>query len=483
MAGKARPDDGSNGSARHQASDLDRAKAGKWFERANDFATQKKYDSAIEYYVNGLGFWPDAVDEGLRPLHVSGVLFKQTGGKKPGLKDTMKRSMTAKDATEALSNSLWLFGHDPDNAGYVEGVLKNANKLHCDDLVLWAVGVFRKILDGEKKPNVKRYKLLKEIVEETADRASERGEIPFAISVLEVGVEALSGLARRIPRDRDIDTTVRDISTKLTIVRGRYQDGGSFRDSLQDEGAQMDLHDHDRIVQDEQRLDDLVTKAGRAYEAAPDEAGTLKKYIDLLVRREREEDEVKAIGVLVEHYKRTQKYSSKQWADDIYMKQLRRAVRDAQKRGDAEAATAARSKLLNFEIKVYKDRNERYPTDLRVLFEYGQRVFAFGRYDEAIPLLQRARTDPKNRDHCALLLGRCFYKKGLYDQAVETLQQTVSEHEIADDAVGKDLLYWLGRAHEARKAWADARREFGRLLQLDYNFRDVRDRMEQMPTG
>ncbi|RJP40409.1 MAG: hypothetical protein C4547_02835 [Phycisphaerales bacterium] len=483
MAGKTPPDDGNKSSARHAASELDRAKAGKWFERANEFATQKRYDSAIEYYVNGLGFWPDAVDEGLRPLHVSGVLFKQTGGKKPGLRDSMKRSMTAKDPAEALQNALWLFGHDPDNAAYVEGLLKNANGMHCDDLVLWAVGVFRKLLDGDKKPNVKRYKLLKEVVEETADRASDRGEIAFAISVLEAGVEALSGLARRLPRDREVETTVRDLSTKLTIVRGRYQDAGSFRDSLQDEGAQFDLHDQDRIVQDEHRHDDLIAKAASEYEAAPDEPGTLKKYVDLLLRREREEEEVRAIGVLVEHYKRTEKYSTKQWADDVYMKQLRRAVRDAQKGGDDEAAAQARSKLLNFEIKVFKERHERYPTDLRVLFEYAKRLFSFRRYDDAIPLLQRARSDPKNRDQCALYLGRCFYKRQLYDQAVETLQQAVSEHEIADDAVGKDLLYWLGRAQEARKSWTDARKVYGRLLQMDYNFRDVRDRMERMPAG
>jgi len=483
MANNIPSDDASDNNARLAVTELDKAKAAKWFERAMEFGNLRKYDSAIEYFVNGLGFWPDAVEEGLRPLHGCGVALKQTGGKRPGLKDTMTRSMTGKDAKRALQNALWLFGHDPDKAGYVEGILRNANKLHCDDMIMWAAGVYRKMLDGDRKPNVKRFMLLRDIVEQASERAAERGEIPYAIAVLQLGVDALNGLARRVPRNREIETTVRDLSTKLTIVRGHYQDGDSFRDSLQDEESQKDIHDVDRLVQSDERQEALIAKAQADYEADPDQVGNLNKLIDMLCRRERADEEIRAIGILVNHFKQTGKYGSKQRADDIRIKQLKRALRTVKKAGDAKKTRDADTALLRFELKVYKDRHERYPTDLRVLFELGVRLYRGRQYDQAIPFLQRARNDPKNRDACSLYLGRCFYSKSLFDQAVDTLQDTITEREVADDIVGKELMYWLGRSQEAAGAQDDARKTFGHLLQMDYNYRDVRDRMEGLSEG
>ena len=475
------PDEPGNDDARHLSTDLDQAKAGKWFERATEFGNLRKYDSAVEYYVNGLGFWPDAVETGLRPLHGCGVAFKQTGGKKPGLKDTMKRSMTTKDTAQALQNSLWLFGHDPDNAGFIEGVLKNANKLHVDDAILWAAGVYRKLLQAEKKPNLKRYMLLHDVIVEAADRATRRGEVSYPISILELGVEAMSGLEQRLNKNREVEKTLRDLSTKLTIVRGRYQEAGSFRDSLEDEESQREIHDRERLVQSDERHDELVLKAQADFDASSNEFGKLGKLIDLLCRRERQPEELQAIGILVAHYKATDRYASKQRADDIRIKQLRRAAREIQKSGDKADVKEAMSQLLRFELKVYADRHEKYPTDLRVLFELGVRLYRAGQFDKAIPLLQRARTDAKNQDACSLYLGRSFYSKGLADQAIETFATALGKRDINDDAIGMELLYRMARAHEKTGAIADARKGYGQLLQFDYNFRDVLARMEALP--
>jgi hypothetical protein len=45
--------------------------------------------------------------------------------------------------------------------------------------------------------------------------------------------------------------------------------------------------------------------------------------------------------------------------------------------------------------------------------------------------------------------------------------------------------YWLGRAQEANGDQDAARRTYGNLLQMDYNFRDVRARLDnlQPPAG
>ena len=97
--------------------------------------------------------------------------------------------------------------------------------------------------------------------------------------------------------------------------------------------------------------------------------------------------------------------------------------------------------------------------------------------------MQAARVDPRNRAACGLFLGRCFYKKGYHSQAISTLEQTIGEHQIADDQTAKDLLYFLGRSQEASGTAEDARKTFGKILQVDYNYRDVRARLDGLPSG
>ena len=120
-----------------------------------------------------------AVEEALKPLHGCAVARKQSGGKKPGLKDTMRRSMNDKDEKQAYVNSLWLFGRDPDNIAYIEGIVKNASRLRAEDAAKWAAGVCHKALDGNPKSSTKQYQTLTEQLEELGSRAAERDEGPF----------------------------------------------------------------------------------------------------------------------------------------------------------------------------------------------------------------------------------------------------------------------------------------------------------------
>ncbi|HEX9701361.1 MAG TPA: hypothetical protein VGA19_00820, partial [Rhodospirillales bacterium] len=72
--------------ARLAASKEDQAKAERWFARARELGDKRQFDYAVEYYVNGLEYWPDAVEEACKALHGCAVARKQTGGKKPGFK-------------------------------------------------------------------------------------------------------------------------------------------------------------------------------------------------------------------------------------------------------------------------------------------------------------------------------------------------------------------------------------------------------------
>ena len=479
------PTDSGDANARLVTSEDDKVKAQKWFARGRELGDKRNFDYAIEYYVSGLEFWPDAVEDACKPLHGCAVARKQTGGKKPGLKNTMKRSTSDKDPRKAFVNSLWLFANDPDNISYIEAVTRTASKLRAEDTAKWAAGVYQKALETNPKAGAKNFQALAQLVEEMSDRAAARGEHPVGVATLQIGVDALSTWRRRFPKDQNAETAIKTLSTKLTILKGKYQDGESYRDSIAGAEEQAERHDMKRSVQTDERVDALAAKAEAEWKANPESAGLLKNYIDLLCRRERPEEENKAIGVLVEEYKRTDDYRWKQLADDIRMKQLGREVRDRTKAGDEAEIKKARINQLKFELGAYKDRVDRYPTDLRLRFEYGARKFNAGQFDEAIPLFQAARADPKNRSACGMYLGRCFYRKGYHSQAIATLEEAIRDYEAQDDDLAKNMQYWLGRAQEANENLDAARKTYGNLLQMDYNFRDVRARLDnlQPPAG
>ncbi len=474
-------DDNGDPSARLVTTDADKAKARKWFARGLELGEKRQFEYAIEYYVNGLEFWPDAVEDACKPLHGCAVARLQTGGKKAGLKDTMKRSLSDRNPRQAFLNAMWLFAHDPENINYVEAITRNAGKLRAEDAAQWAAGVFLKALEGAPKASNKCFQSFVRMVEELADRAGERGEAAFAVCSYETVVSGTNLWQRRNPKEKSIEDNLRNLSTKLTILKGKYKDGDSYRESLADGETQAELHDKDRSVQSDERLDQLIAIAEQECAQTPEDARLVKNYIDLLCRREREDEEIRAIGVAVQAYKQTSDYRWKQMADDIRIKQLGRLGRELKKSGDQQAYKVHWNKQITFELAVYKERVRRYPTDNRLKFELGVRLFRTRRYDEAIPLFQTARSDPRNRASSGLYLGRCFFRKDYHSQAIPTFETTIGEWEFPDDDMAKDLQYWLARSQEASGDHESARKTYGKILQLDYNFRDVRDRLDALP--
>lgn len=91
-----------------------------------------------------------------------------------------------------------------------------------------------------------------------------------------------------------------------------------------------------------------------------------------------------------------------------------------------------------------------------------------------------ARNDPKNRAASEMYLGRCFFRKGYHSQAIGALQEAIKGHEFTDDELAKTMNYWLGRAQEAAGHADAARTTYGNILRLDYNYSDVRARLDAL---
>lgn len=458
-------------------SEKDIASARKWFAQGNKLREDRNYDYAIESYLGGLKLWPEAVEEGHQPLRAAAFARRETGGKKPGTMVVMKHPMSGKDPVQAMINAERLWAHDPGNPAYMEGIIKNAAKSGFEKTVLYIGPILFDAAKNEKKISKDRFALLHTVYQVMGERCERRGDLAEAIKFYEGTVTVLQVLQQLSGASMKFTQELKNMSTKVTIIKGKYDSDTDFRSSLKDSEVQKNIHDRERMVMDEDRLEVLIDQARKNWADNPQVSAKLLALVELLCRGERADGEQEAMRLLDEQFQATGQYPFKQRADDLRMKQHRRAVREQAAAGDREALRQAQVEQLKFELRVFKERAAHYPTDNRIKYEYGWRLCRARMYDEAIPVLQEARNDPKGRIRCMNLIGRCFFEKGYHSQAIQTYGDAIAEYELGGDELSRELHYWLGRSCEAADRKEEALKAYGQLIQWDYNYRDVRDRL------
>jgi tetratricopeptide (TPR) repeat protein len=171
-------------------------------------------------------------------------------------------------------------------------------------------------------------------------------------------------------------------------------------------------------------------------------------------------------------------------ADDVRIRQLTREAQAHKPQGGAKDAdhsyAQAVAKLDAFELDAFKERVEQYPTDTKIKFEYARRLYKAKRYDDAIPIFQEAGSDPRFAVRAKYHTGACFFQKEWYTQAVDILNQAIELHESPGDSLSKEIYYILARSYESANQKDEARKAYNKLIQWDFNYRDVRQRIDKL---
>ncbi len=468
-------------------SEKDKATARQWFKRAKDLRDQRNYDYAVQCIITGLGFWTDAVEEGHMPLYALSIQRQQAGGKKPGMMETMKTSLSSKDFKQNFLNAATFAAKDPGNGTYLDALIRNGAKLGLiETLKFWAP----KALDSikrEKKPAPNRLKAFRLVLVEASEAATREGDMAGAAWCLERAVESVEAQMVLSPDEMSLRDEQRDLAGRLTITKGKYQEGATFRDSIKDADSQKLLHDSERMKQGEQTLEPVLAAARAELATNPDLPVKINALVDALLKTGRGRDEVEAEQVLVAAHQRTRNYSFKLRADDIRLRKLSRGARALQEKAaksgadeDAQQARLALMEERQTRLEVLSERAREYPTDLRVKFQLGESLFANEDFDAAIPMLQAAQLDPRHKTRCMFLIGRSFLGKGNPSEAAAVLKEAQEAYEITGDDLGKAIAYWLGRSCEAAGDAESAKAVYGRLLRVDYNYEDARQRLDAL---
>lgn len=434
-----------------------------FFDRADQVAETGNWDFAIEMYLQGIEREPDNIHRGHQPLRNVSLNRTAKGGKPVGMIEKMKRGF-GKDPMKNLINAEFLLAKEPGNETYMEHILKAAQALELKDVARWILMI---MLESQKLATRKNRQRL-DMISATYQQME---EINLALQAMQLALQA-------DPKNEQLREIVKDLETRLTIKRGRFEEEGSFTKGVKDMAEQRKLIERDKITQSADYRKEQVDSCKAEYLKTPAVAGKVNAYVDALMSMGEDSYENEAIDVLTKAYADTSNYAFKFRIGEIKIRQGVKRCRRLKEAGDKAALAAALKEQLEFELGEFEERARNYPTDMALKFELGRRQFAAGKLDDAIGSLQQARRDMRHSLQAMSLLGQAFEKKGWFREAAETLEKAL-ESEMTEDRM-KDLRYHLGEVYEKMENWEKAQEQYSQVAQLDYNFKDVRNRLEEV---
>lgn len=278
------------------------------------------------------------------------------------------------------------------------------------------------------------------------------------------------------PKDEEAKKAIADLAVEQTISQGRYEEKVAGKPNAAASEAPKD----DRRVDetDEERLMRLIRKS-------PTELG---RYFELASLFAKDEQFEKAEKVLLQADKTVPGNAEvRERLEDLQLTILRNRVTQAQARVEQNSTPEAERQckllerqLVERELQNAKNRCERFPNTHRFRYEYALRLQQCGQFKEAIPELQRAKTDPRCKGVCNLSLGQCFEKVGQAGLAFE--HYVAASEDISDQQMEqkKLALYSAGTTAIALQKREQATRYLSSLAGLDYGYRDVASLLDKL---
>jgi len=137
------------------------AKARELFERGRKAAETNNFDDAINLYVEGLRFAPDAVQEGHIKLRGLALLRETKGGQRPSQAE-VDAHLRGETALERMLGAEYLLAKDPSHLPYGEAILEAAVAGGYKKTAKWIADLVFLANNNAKKPSLQIYLLLKD---------------------------------------------------------------------------------------------------------------------------------------------------------------------------------------------------------------------------------------------------------------------------------------------------------------------------------
>jgi predicted Zn-dependent protease len=291
------------------------------------------------------------------------------------------------------------------------------------------------------------------------------------------------------PADLDAIQGEKNASARASMMKS--WEGKSFQETLASSEASAELEQESRAAMTRDQMEELLGKLSDQYAEDPNNLAVVKRIANLY-------EQLEQWGDALTYYdwafqlsdgdtalsRRVDSMRDKQRAEDLAAMES-----DIEAETDEAVREEKKTKIADLKqeqgataITEARERVERNPTDPQLRFELGQNLFNAGEYSEAIPELQRAKSNPHLRIRTMLMLGQCYEAKNMLDLAVRQFKEA-NDELFAMDGTKKDMLYSMGLVYEKLEDKEGALECFKQIYEADYGYLDVAKRVEESYGG
>lgn len=434
----------------------------KQVQKAEVAAQQKKWEMAIEIFLQALAIDPDnrAARRGVRLAAVKQAELSPVSGltqkaRRVGLEASL-RLPKLDQRIEALEGYLRI---DPKNVDLSLRLGKTCEEAGYPN---GAIGVYEGIAEIHPKEPFSRTNLGRLLGSKEPQKALEHLERALAID----------------GRNQDAIKLRKDLAAEISIRKTGFESARTTHDLLRDKERAKELMAGDKIQRAETETGDLITRIEARIRQNPTDRKSLRELARALASAGRTEDAKGAWKRLIEVDPTD--FDAKVQLGDLRIAQVERALAAAEKRGDAGSVENLRRQRLQVLTEEYQARVAEHPTDLGLRFQLAEVLQSTGRIDEAIGEYQKAVKDPRKRVEALCQLGECFIAKDLHDLAARQLEKAMEESPGLNSEQGKRLVYNLGVLREHQGQFAAARDEYLKVYEVDVSYRDVAAKVTEM---
>lgn len=315
----------------------------------------------------------------------------------------------------------------------------------------------------------------KQINWQLAELLEERGEYDEASKVWThiCKLDPLDGIAR---------SKLTGSHTKKTLDRGGYENADTTRQVM----AGRNPKSGDLAAPGESQEADLK----HAIRKEPQKVENYLKLADYYKREGRLDDSHATLETALQVS--GDNPNVREQFEDVELLRMNKNVELAKERaasGDDDArqhAVALATEYAKRRLEVLSRRVERYPQDLVLKFDLAELLMSsfFGKFTQAIPLLQQASQNKRLKSRALIKLGQCFIKDKKVSLARGQLERGLAEVNAPEDPkLFVEAQYLLGRVCEELKDLPAAEKHYGEVLVWDYEYKDARARLEKLQGG
>jgi tetratricopeptide (TPR) repeat protein len=319
----------------------------------------------------------------------------------------------------------------------------------------------------------------------------ELGDYFMRIEEFDEAAKVFDEIVRKNRGDLDAAGKAKEAAARRSMQRGKL--GTSSFADLVKQRQEASKAGGEKVVGAGESAEELARIIYEAHEAGNPDREAARKLADLFFNKE-------DYGNALEYYRYLSALANDtdpgllRKVSEAEVRRSMRLIADKERElaslaPDDEAAAPLRAELDELKrakaeqmLDEARKRVERNPTDLQYRFELGEQLVLAGHYKEAIPELQKARSNPNTRTKALNMLGKCYTERNMLDLAAKTLTDAVSEIP-GMDGTKKDILYNLGLVYERMGNAEKSLECMKEIYEVDYGYLDVAARVEDSYTA